>query len=221
MSEKLERNTFTTSAGVVVYYIPPSATIIEMSDTAIMKQYKDAGRPVEIPTYTVELAGGGSQTFEHNETTLVTDEHKAEWAAHKEAITDLNAELGKRRLEIVLDAIQVELPKDESWKRKQKKWGLEIPEPEDGQDYDNPDYLDQLRYHYIRTEILRTPIDVENATVKIISAAYAGSVDEEELAAQEATFRSILRQTQPAKVSQEEVGGDQDPGPEGRVVGVQ
>ena len=220
MSDKQERNTFITSAGLVVRFIPPSATVIELSDNAILKQFTDAGRPVEIPTYTVELAGGGSQTFEHNATTLQTDEHRAEWEAHQQALSDLNANLAERRIEIVLDAVQAELPQDDDWKRKQKRWGIEIPEPKDNQDYDNLDYLDTLRYHYIRSEILRTPIDVENATVKIIAAAYAGSVNEEELAAQEATFRSVLRQAQPQKAVEEKAGDDQTSRSTGGVVGV-
>lgn len=174
-------------AGLEIPFEPASAVEIEMSESSLREEYKARNEPIDIPTYTVEIAGSTpekplTQLFQHDETTLTTDEYKAQWAAHKIAIQRLETELAKIRTEIVLDCLQIELPENTNWMSRQKRHKIKLPED-----------LYDLRHHYIRTEILKSAEDLYMAMQKIIVASLSGSVDEETIEAGLRTFRNSIR----------------------------
>ena len=179
---------FTTMAGLEIPFEPASAVEIEMSESSLREEYKARGETLDVPTYEVEIAGSTpenplTQTFEHDETTLATDEQKAKWAAYLDANRRLSIELAKIRTEIVLDCLKVELPKDTAWMDRQRRHRIKLPED-----------LYDLRHHYIRTEILKSAEDLYMAMQKIIVASLSGSVDEETIEAGLRTFRNSVRE---------------------------
>lgn len=181
MAKKLS---FFTTAGLEVEYEPASAVEIEMSEAALKQEYLDRGEPLAVPTYTVELAGTKStQTFEHDETTLKTDEDREMWAKHVDALSRYTIELNELRTEIVLDCIKVELPEDTKWMDRQKRHHVKLP---------TDPY--ELRHHYIRTQVLRSVEDIYLAMQKVIVASLSGSVDEAAIEASLKTFRDTIQQ---------------------------
>lgn len=170
---------FVTDAGLEIQYEPASALQIEMSEQGIRKQFKDDGASIDAPTYEVETAGGGKQTFFHDEKTLETDEQKEAWKNYQEDSARMSAEIVRVRNEILFDSILVGLPSDSTWETRQRKRYITVP--------DDPD---EKRRHYIQTEILRTVNDVYGITEKIMVATLSGAVPEEAIQAASATFRS-------------------------------
>lgn len=180
----MNKHVFTTSAGLEVSFVPPSAYQIEMSQQAIIDEFRARGEPFEPPTYEVPVADGTvTQTFEHSETSLVTDEDRAKWAAYKAGLEHLNKVTGETRLEFCLEAIVgIKLPEDESWIKRQQRKHIVVP--------DDPE---ERLLHYKKTEILRTTDDIEKAVSLIVVSAYAGSVTPEEEAAAANLFRNRLQ----------------------------
>lgn len=184
----IKKLSFFTTAGVEVEYTPASAVEIEMSEAALRKEYIERGEPLNVPTYTVQLAGSTpenplTQTFEHDATTLQSDEDKAAWKAHLDALSRFDNELNELRTQIVIDCLKIELPEDTRWMSKQKRHHIELPTDE---------Y--ELLHHYIRTEVLRSVEDIYLAMQKVIVASLSGSVDEAAIEASLKTFRNTLQQ---------------------------
>jgi len=117
---KPERLVFYTISGEEIEYTPISPILLEESEKGLEAEYKARGEPLTPPTYTVELAGGGTQEFAHDETTLTTDEQKADWAAYKAATTKLAAEQAQLRIDVVLSALKIKLPEDAVWEKRLK-----------------------------------------------------------------------------------------------------
>lgn len=180
---------FTTSAGREIHFIPPSATVIELSEAGIREEYRKRGEPVDVPTYTVELGGSTpekpiTQTFEYDAKYAEKDEEtQAKWKAHLDCITRLEKEIGNMRTNICLEALEITLPEDTTWMVKQKKKFITIPE--------DPD---ELLMHYIKTEVLRTMDDIYSCMSVVLTSAYSGSVDEEAVEAASKTFRRKLQE---------------------------
>lgn len=113
-----------SSKGVpyILHGLPP----LEVPDI-----YESVNMPTK-PTYTVELAGGGTQTFDHDETTLVSDEDKATWQEYLDQVEIADSLLTERMLNaILIEGIEVEPQNIERWKKRRKMIGLPIPEDED------------------------------------------------------------------------------------------
>jgi hypothetical protein len=179
---KPDRLVFYTSAGLEVEFEPVSPIVLEESEAGLLSEYKERGEPIDIPTYTVETAGGGSQVFEHDEKSLQTDEDKAKWKAYVDANQRLLAEQSQLRLEIVLSSLKIQLPEDNTWERKFKKWHVKVPE--------DPD--EKLMF-YIQREILKTPEDLFTAMTQVISTSMKGTVSEEAIEAASKSFRDSIQ----------------------------
>lgn len=104
------------------------------------------------------------------------------WAAYEEKRDGASQALEDAIwMAVALEAIQVDLPEDDAWAKRQKKlYGMEPP--------DDPELC---RVHYIRTEVLGGTRDY----IKITSIANGGDIDEEALAIAEDSFRRYLQGT--------------------------
>jgi len=182
-SVKPERLVFYTTAGLEVEFDPISPITLEESEKGLEAEYRARGEPLEPPTYETILAGGGTQTFTHDATTLESEEDKAAWQAYKDATGKLAAEQAQLRLEMVLSALKVKLPEDTAWERKLKRWHITVPEDPDAK-----------WMFYVQREILKTPSDIFEAMTQIIGASMRGSVSEEAIEAASATFRSSVQE---------------------------
>jgi hypothetical protein len=187
--------TFTTVGGLVLEYEPISPTAIEMSERGTRKKYKDAGEPIEPPTYESDLAGGGKQVFEYDETSVKGHpEIEAIWAKHIDALKRLNTEIAEIKAQLILSAVKVELPADGSWIRRQKRLNIEVPEkPADNADVEATEiYQEKLRIHYLMTEILKTVEDNYGIVERIYLVSLQGAMTEEQIEAARASFRRTL-----------------------------
>src|SRR3990167_3950686 len=170
MSDK--KNVHTTVAGVEVLIGPVNLFDLNLAAARLEKEFRERGEPLDPPTYTAELAGGGTQTFEHDEDTLevtpemvlseaLDDPEKAKeiaahrtavnreaWADYMSANARLIAEQSALRMEIMLDGVKAELPEDGAWEARRKRRHLEVP--------DDPI---EKRLYYIQRELLVTPAE--------------------------------------------------------------
>ena len=202
MSDK--KNVYVTVAGVEVPIGPVNLFDLNLAAAGLEKEYRERGEPLDPPTYAAELAGGGTQTFEHDEDTLeVTPEMvvqevgeagiKAEeaeriasertianreaWADYLNANARLIAEQSALRMEIMLDGVKAEIPEDGAWEARRRRRHLEVP--------DDPA---EKRLYWIQRELLVTPADAEEALAAIIRLSSQG-MPEEAIKAAEAMFR--------------------------------
>ena len=220
MSDK--KNVYVTVAGVEVPIGPVNLFDLNLAAEGLRREFYERGEPLDPPTYTAELAGGGMQTFEHDEDTLeVTPEmvlsealddpekameiaayrtavNREAWATYLDANARLIAEQGALRMEIMLDGVKAELPADNTWEIRRKRRHLEVP--------DDPI---EKRLYYIQRELLFTTADAENALAAIIRLSSQG-MPEEAIKAAEAMFR---HQVQAAFIRPER-SGDTSGGPE-------
>lgn len=176
---------FWNSAGKKVYFMPVSTVVLELIVDGTTQSYKERGEPVDVPTYQVEAVGGVMQTFKHDETTLRTEEQKKAWAAYKEATYRLEAEINAKRTEACLLCIQADPEEDRSWRARQIRLGIKIPEPTE----DNPD---ALFLHYVETEVLKTAEDIMTAVGEIVAAGMRGVIPQDRIDAAKSSFRGVL-----------------------------
>lgn len=98
---------------------------------AELKERPDLRLP-EKPTYTVQAAGDVELTFPHDETTLVTSEHKAAWAKYKEqdALQKYRTEMEIARF-LFYNVIEDNPDPPDSWSFDFDLWGLSPPDTSD------------------------------------------------------------------------------------------
>jgi hypothetical protein len=173
---------FTTSLGQTVNFIPPSAKIIELREAKVKKELTESGHALTPPTYKVKLAGGREQEIEHDLTTLVTDDDKLNWTVYQANLKLYEERIAEVKLQIVLNAIQLQLPEDESWVQKQLEEN-EIEVPTDPK---------EKRIHWLMTEVLRTMEDIFSATHIVLTSAYLGTASGEAIEASSRTFRDLV-----------------------------
>ena len=221
MSDK--KNVYVTVAGVEVPIGPVNLFDLNLAAAGLEKEYRERGEPLDPPTYAAELAGGGTQTFEHDEDTLevtpemvlgdnpdFTQEAAAEiataktavnreaWEAYIKANARLIAEQNALRMEMLLDGVLAELPADGAWEARRKRRHLEVPQ----------DPVEK-RLYWIQRELLITAADARDAIIDIMRISQEG-MPEEAIKAAEAMFRN---QVQAAFVRPER-SGDTPGGPE-------
>lgn len=176
---------YTTKRGVTIKVIPFPQL---QPDKVLVAARKYAAKewPATKPTYSEELMGGGTQTFYHDEKSIVGNpEAEAAWAKYKE-----NEGLQTRYINdmmmkfYILNGTDVTLPEDGKWMKRQRFFGIEIPEDEM-----------ELQYHYITTELLADPEDLTEMVQVIMEVA---GVDKDTLDAARNSFRRVLGKEQDA-----------------------
>ena len=183
-------NILITDSGDSIKILPISMYEMELAEQGTEKAFRDRGEQLDIPTYTVQMVGGGEQLYEHDAESLVvqddeekTKENQKIWADYEDANNRLSNELGALREEMIfVDGIDADPDTDEMWIATCKRRHIEIPK----------DPIDK-KMLYIRTKVLKTPLDIVNAIQTVMTVSMGSIVPEEVKAAVAATFQSAIQ----------------------------
>ncbi len=136
---------FTNSAGVTfrICGLPPLA-IPSLQDGLVMP---------EKPKYVITTVSGDKETYDHDETTLQTDEDKLAWAKYLEQEKSFQAELTNRMLACVLiEGVIIDDTIDLTrWESKQRLMGMKVP-----------DDIEAKLLQYKRSVVIRSADDMKN-----------------------------------------------------------
>lgn len=182
----MSNRTVELSDGTVVEVTAVSDTLIGMAQEAVRRRFVEAGEPITPPTYTVEHPGGATSQEPHDETTLETDADRAAWAAHKDALARLATAQSEAQMKVWFSGLVFEMPADDTWIERQRWMGVDVPEGA----------LEQ-RYHYVITELVKTPEDMFRVLEAITAVSYEGAITEDDLSSAIRSFRNQL-QAKPA-----------------------
>lgn len=176
-----KQDVYTTVAGCEVKLRPVSRQLIYSVMLACRREAEQRGDPLKPPTYTVETAGGGKETYEHDADSIAapgtSEAEKAAWEKHQAALRALEEAQRERVARVLLlEGIALEGPPPE-WVARMKRYGIELPE--------DPD---DLRLVWLSMDVLRTPADMRDAVQQIMLLSMAG-LSKEEIEAAEAAFR--------------------------------
>jgi hypothetical protein len=201
--DKPERRAMFTTNGMQVPLLAVSDTYLAAAKAHATADFRARGELIEPPTYEVKLAGGTVENFPHDETTLEvkvaadaadpvvaaleadrqTAANRAAWKAHKDAVERLERAGSAASTRAMLEmGIELELPEDDAWLKRQRRAHIEIPEDPDDR-----------RYHWLTSEVLVSFDDLMNAIQGITELTYKGAVKEEDIAAAMDTFRGQLQ----------------------------
>lgn len=202
MSEK--QTVYVTLSGLEVPIKPISPTKIMKAETGVEKDFRSRDEPIDPPTYNVETAGGGVETFELDETAIEIPGNEAEtkkrqiaWTAHQDALARLKAVQFDTTRTIVLNSIDLSLPEDEAWIEDQKALFIEVP--------DDP----RKRWiHWLETEVLH-PHDIIEIIASVLTLSSRGIIPEEDIEAAAKLFRrAVSAQTQGLREQEDTPGQD-------------
>jgi len=183
MPTKRKVYTFETVTGDILELNPlPPLQIQLVRDAARKEAAKLYGEPLDKPTYTLETADGATETHEHDETTIVGDEEATRaWRAWQKQTENFDAFANERIMKfILLRGISFQMPENDDWVDMQAFFGVEVP----------TDPLER-KFHYIQTEIIGSVTDLTGLMSRIMEIS---GVDEEMIAAAQATFRNTLEE---------------------------
>lgn len=183
----MTNRTFVTSSGLTIDLEPVPPLLIEDVRLKAMKT-------VEVPPvviYKVELPDGTFLDYEHDEKSIVDDQtteaERIQWKARKDALQRQQAVAATKVMELFLakgTIIDQTVIEGGTWRELQEYFGVEIPT--------NPI---AAKIHYLRTEVLTTPDDIN----ELIGAIMAVSgIDPGILEAARNSFRNRLREEQTA-----------------------
>lgn len=199
---------YTTKTGFTLKLYPVSDTLITKSLLQVEKQFKESNDYCPPPTYEVSIDFNDGtepvkEVHEHTEATLVvmpdeiikefggdtdaakkaaderTEKNLADWQRYQDSLRLLEAKQNEQRTIASLTmGVDFNMPEDMSWMNKQKFLGIEIPEDET-----------ELKYHFLSTVVLTSPIDLLNVLQQITKLSYEGIVSEEDVEAAMSLFR--------------------------------
>lgn len=210
MSKK--QTVYVTLSGVEIPIKPISPTKIMKAETGVEKDFRNRGEPIDPPTYDVETAGGGVETFDLDETAIEipgdeveTKKRRIAWTAHQEALARLKTAQFDITRRIVLNSIDLALPEDETWIEDQEALFIDVP--------DDP----RARWiHWLETEILH-PNDIIEIIALILTLSSHGIIPEEDIEAAAKLFRRAVYPQAERPEEQEDTSG-QDAEEEGELV---
>ena len=189
MSEIKTENIYITVEGKSVPYKPISFTKRDLIKNGLEEEFRESGEPLDAPIIEVDVYGGDKIEQELTEGMLAVEgdeeeslRRKALWDAHIDAKARFEKELNKSLNHLTMSAILVELPEDDTWIAEQKKLHIRVPK--------DPD---ELREHYIQTEILTSLEDVFEINSLIFEKSAVRDLDYGEVAAAKDSFRDTLR----------------------------
>ena len=201
-----EQTVYVTLSGVEIPIKPISPTKIMKAEIGVEKAFRSRDEPIDPPTYAVETAGGGVETFELDETAIEIPGDEAEtkkrqiaWTAHQEALVRLKKEQFDITRKIVLNSIDLPLPEDETWIEDQEALYIEVP--------DDP----RARWmHWLETEILH-PRDIVEIIADILTLSSKGIIPEEDIDAAAKLFRrAVYSQAEGPEEQEDTSGSDAD-----------
>jgi len=175
-----------TVAGRSVQLRPVSNRTIAEIQVSVRRKALHRGDPLTPPKYVTVTVAGEKQEFEHDATTLETDEDKEKWAAYRQAVENLETETTEATTRYMLsEGVAVdEIPED--WLERREWLGLETPE-----------HRMDRKLLYIETELLTTPADQIRALQAILHLSAKGSQEmEARLEELDDLFRRALEGTE-------------------------
>ena len=203
---------YVTLGGVEIPIKPISPTKIMKAEAGIEKDFRSRDEPIDTPTYDVETAGGGVETFELDETAIEipgdeeeTKKRQIAWTTHQEALARLKSAQFNITRTIVLTSIDLPLPEDETWIEDQKALFIDVP-----------DAPKERWIHWLETEILH-PRDIIEIIATILTLSSRGIIPEEDVEAAAKLFRSAVYPQAERPEEQEDTSG-QDAEEEGELV---
>ena len=113
------------------------------------------------PTYEVTTAAGDVETYEHDETTLQSDDDKKAWANYLEAQEEAETELTEKLVYAVLvECVTMRNYEDRfaTWKQKQGFIGIELSEDEERNKFD-----------FMQTEVFHDADDIGEILTIVMS----------------------------------------------------
>ncbi len=178
MTEEEERDIFVAADGTRIKLLPISLPGLLEVQYAVERRLRAEGLPLDPPTYTVTTAGGGTETYPHDPTTLQSDEDRQAWEAYQTARKRLQAEQATRIMEwVLLKGVAIE-DAPQAWVEERQHFDLPVPETKRDR-----------RTLYLSSEVTRTPADALHL-VEIIIRLSAAGLPPEKIEAMEALFRS-------------------------------
>jgi len=165
---------FTTSDGREIPLRPVSRVYV-----ARIQQKHAIPKP---PTYTAQLVGGGTQTFDHDETTLESTEDHRAWKEYQEARSEAIAGRIQDTMRFLFyHCVNMEPPPVEEWSVDFDAWGIDPPDPED---------KIRFKQEWIEMELLADQDDYAKFTTKLYELA--GLIDSKAAEEFERFFRLTL-----------------------------
>lgn len=174
-----EQEFYTTRKGVKVKVQSFPHLLPSKVQVAAEKKAKELF-PATIPTYDEQLMGGGVQTFEHDAKSVIGNpEAERLFNEYQENTRKQTAYTNEKMMQFyILSGTDISLPTDGKWLARQKFFGLEVPEDENG-----------LLYHYVTTELITDARELMALVEKIMQAS---GIDTDTLSAARLSFRHIL-----------------------------
>lgn len=153
-------DTYTSTTGFTFEFRPISQERLSAALRKVETEFRDAGEPIDPPTYTVEIGSGGTEQIFHDETTIeegetpeIIAEQKATWAKHVDARKRFKMARDRRALRLtLLRGVKLvrpaEIP-DDGWDTRLMADGVEVPSD-----------ADERLLCWLKHEALPTPQDI-------------------------------------------------------------
>jgi hypothetical protein len=165
---------YLTSAGVTI-------PLRHVSKAWVERIYAKYPMP-EVPTYTAELVGGGTQDFEHDETTLESADDFRRWQQYQDDRTQAISDRLQEVAEFLLyNCIELDPPPLEEWSVDFDFWDLDKPDSKDKKQY---------KLDWIELELLADPDDEAAVMAKLYQMG--GVIDSGKVKEFEEFFRLAL-----------------------------
>lgn len=178
-------NTFQTIEGTTIKVKPVSDTLVSLAKASIEREFRQRGEPVDPPTYTVKTASGAEMVEYHDATSVQTPDEIAAWNKHVDAVKRLREAQRKHSLKVrLLRGVEFVMPQDNTWEQEQRQLGVDVPTDETDR-----------KYHYLTTEVLKSPEDYLQAIQAIDTLTYAGTIREDDIVQTMDNFRHILQRS--------------------------
>lgn len=142
-----------------------------------------------VPTYSVDLPGGGSREYPHDRTTLDTDAERAAWAAYEaeQAAVSLRRQVATHEF-LFYNGVVEDPPPPGDWAFDFALWGLEPPDPADKVAY---------KRRWIEEEVCP---DVRDLSALILRLYALSGINDDIIKQIESFFRAALAGKGPGRV---------------------
>lgn len=164
-----------TARGYQVEIIGVSPTYLEDINNAMAQDPEWPAPSSKHPTYTVELAGGGTQTFKHDKDSIlaeiVTGAERIAWQDFLRYADDWGTELARRIMNACLiDGLRVDpedlkTASDPRWIARKLRAGIKVPTGDSIEEQLDREIL------FIRTEIVGNEDDLQDLTSRVMARA--------------------------------------------------
>lgn len=152
--QKQDRLSYTCTDGMVVKLRVASHTMYFAINATVEREFRERGRQVDVPKYTIILAGGGEETHDHDEKSIedASTEEQEQWQDHLDTQAEIELEVQNRNglflFQEGLDDIYEKNAERDDWVKRYERWCGPVPEK-----------ADDRFITYIETQVIKTPND--------------------------------------------------------------